>query len=127
VAWNVDRALIDGEAVVLRDDERSDFGALLTERGGTQASLVAFDRLRREGDDLRLWPIEARREALVRLVAGVDGISFSQALAAEGAVMFAKTCELGLKGIGSKRAGSSYTSGPTRASLKAKNLDFVRP
>jgi ATP-dependent DNA ligase len=28
----VDRALIDGEAVVLRDDRRSDFGALMTKR-----------------------------------------------------------------------------------------------
>jgi hypothetical protein len=39
---NVDRALIDGEAVVLRDDGRSDFGALLTKRGGAQASFVAL-------------------------------------------------------------------------------------
>ena len=31
---NVERALIDGEAVVLRNDGRSDFGALLTKRGG---------------------------------------------------------------------------------------------
>jgi len=37
------------------------------------------------GDDLRLRPIEARREALLRLIAGVSGIVFSEALAAEGA------------------------------------------
>ena len=36
---------------------------------------VAFDLLRRDGDDMRLWPIEARREALMRLVAGVDACS----------------------------------------------------
>jgi bifunctional non-homologous end joining protein LigD len=36
-------ALIDGEAVVFWDDGRSDFGALLTKRGGGQATLVAFD------------------------------------------------------------------------------------
>ena len=41
---------------------------------------------------------EARREALQRLVAGVDGLLFSEALAAEGAVVFAKACELGLEG-----------------------------
>jgi ATP-dependent DNA ligase len=40
---NADRALIDGEAVVLRSDGRSDFVALLTRRGGAQASFVAFD------------------------------------------------------------------------------------
>ena len=36
---NVDRALIDGEAVVLRDDGRSDFGALMTKRGGRRPRL----------------------------------------------------------------------------------------
>ena len=107
---NVDRALIDGEAVVLRDDGRSDFG-LLTKRGGAQASLVAFDLLRPDDDDLRLWPIEARREALMRLVGGVDGVLFSEALAAEGAVVFAKACALGLEGVVSKRAGSLYRAG----------------
>jgi ATP-dependent DNA ligase len=76
-------------AVVLRDDGRSDFWALMTKRGGAQASLVAFDLLRLEGDDQRLRPIEARREALIRLVNGVSGIVFSEALAAEGAIVFA--------------------------------------
>jgi bifunctional non-homologous end joining protein LigD len=122
----VDQALIDGEAVVLRDDGSSDFGALLNKRGGARASLVAFDLLRRDGDDLRLWPIEARRGALLRLVAGVDGIQFSEALVAEGAVVFAKACELGLEGIVSKRAGSLYRSGRSRDWLKAKNPNFVR-
>jgi len=92
---DADDALIDGEAVVLRKDGRSDFGALMTKRGGAQAVLVAFDLLRLNGDDLRLRPIEARREALMRLVAKrrSDGIVFSEALAAEGAVVFAKACE----------------------------------
>jgi bifunctional non-homologous end joining protein LigD len=124
----VDQALIDGEAVVFRDDGRSDFHALLTKRGGAQASLVAFDLLHREGEDMRQWPIEARREALMRLVAKrrSDGIVFSEALAGEGAVVFAKACELSLEGIVSKRAGSLYRSGRTRDWLKTKNPDFVR-
>jgi bifunctional non-homologous end joining protein LigD len=88
----VDRALIDGEAVVLRDDGGSDFGALMTKRGGAQAVLVAFDLLRLVGVDQRLRPIEARREALMQLVDGVSGILFSEALAADGAVVFAKAC-----------------------------------
>jgi bifunctional non-homologous end joining protein LigD len=78
-------ALIDGEEVVLRDDGRSDFHALLTKCGGAEASLVAFDVLRVEGVDLRLHPLEAQRETLVQLVDGVDRILFSEALAAEGA------------------------------------------
>ena len=114
----VDQALIDGEAVVFRDDGRSDFHALLTKRGGARASLVAFDLLRREGEDMRQWPIEARREALLRLVARAESILFSEAFHAEGALVFAKACEMGLEGIVSKRAGSRYIAGTSRTWLK---------
>jgi ATP-dependent DNA ligase len=121
-----DEALIDGEAVVFRPDGRSDFRALLTKRGGAKATLVAFDLLRLDREDLRLRPIEARRGALLRLIVGIDGILFSETLAAEGALVFAKACELGLEGVVSKRAGSLYRSGRSRSWLKAKNPDFVR-
>jgi bifunctional non-homologous end joining protein LigD len=123
---SVGRALIDGEAVVLRDDGRSDFHALMTKRGGAEASLIAFDLLRVEGVDLRLRPLEARRETLMWLVDGVDRILFSEAVAAEGAVVFAKACELGLEGIVSKRQGSCYRSGRSRNWLKTRNPNFIR-
>jgi bifunctional non-homologous end joining protein LigD len=45
---------------------------------------------------------------------------------AEGSVVFAKACELGLEGILSKRAGSSYQSGPSQQWRKCKNPAFVR-
>ena len=90
--------------MALRDDGRSDFGALLTKRGGAQASLIGFDLLRLDGNDLRLRPIEERRSAVLRLVVGVSGILFSETLAAEGPVVFAKACELGLEGCRSGRA-----------------------
>jgi hypothetical protein len=72
--------------------------------------------------------IEKRREALARLIAKRrgNGILFSEALAEEGAVVFAKACELGLEGIVSKREGSFYKSGRSRNWLKTKNPDFVR-
>ena len=63
---------------------------------------------------------------LLPLVDGVSGILFSEALAAEGEVVFAKACELGLEGIVSKRAGSFYKSAPSRNWLKAKNPDFIK-
>jgi bifunctional non-homologous end joining protein LigD len=62
----------------------------------------------------------------MQLVDGVSGIVFSEALAAEGAVVFAKACELGLEGVVSKRAGSFYKSGRSRKWLKTVSLDFVR-
>jgi ATP-dependent DNA ligase len=92
------------------------------------ASFVAFDLLNLSGDDLRQRQLEARREALMRLVAKRrrDGIVFNEALAEEGAVVFAKVCEMGLEGIVSKPAGSFYRSGPSRNWLKTENPDFVR-
>jgi bifunctional non-homologous end joining protein LigD len=98
----------------------------MTTEGGAEASLVAFDLLLFDGDDLRERPIEARREALARLAAGVKGIVFSEGFAAEGAVVFKKARELGLEGIVAKRAGSRYQSGRSRTWLKCKNAAFVR-
>jgi hypothetical protein len=48
-------------------------------------------------------------------------ILFNEALAADGAIVFAKACELGLEGIVSKRQGSLYKSGRSRSGLKTKN------
>ena len=56
----MERALIDGEAIVLMDNGRSDFRALMTKRGWAEAAFVAFDLLRLGGDDLRQRPLEAR-------------------------------------------------------------------
>jgi ATP-dependent DNA ligase len=122
----VDNALIDGEAVVFLPDGHSDFAGLLTKAGGEQASLVAFDILALKGDDLRQHPLEERRDALSRLVAGVDDIRFSESVADDGALVFAKARELGLEGIVSKRAGSRYRSGASRNWLKCLNPDFKR-
>jgi len=121
-----DEALIDGEAVVFRPDGRTDFEALLTKRGGERAAYVAFDLMRLNGQDIRLQPLEDRRKALSRLVAGVENILFSEAIEAEGALVFAKACEMGLEGIVSKRAGSLYRSGNGRHWLKCKNPAFIR-
>jgi bifunctional non-homologous end joining protein LigD len=46
---------------------------------------------------------------------------FTEALAAEGAIVFATACELGLEGIVSKRVGSRYWTGNSREWLKPKN------
>jgi bifunctional non-homologous end joining protein LigD len=118
--------LIDGEAVAVRPDGHSDFAALRTKAGSARACLVAFDLLNLNGEDFRQRPLEERRAALSPLVAGVGNILFSDALVAEGALVFAKACELGLEGIVSKRAGSRYSSGNSRQWLKSKNPEFER-
>ena len=121
-----ENALIDGAAVAFRPDGLSDFGALRTKAGGAQGCLVAFDLLGFGGEDMRGRPLEERRDRLARLVRGVDGVVFSEAIEAEGAVVFAKACELGLEGIVSKRGGSLYRSGTSRSWPKSRNPEFVR-
>jgi bifunctional non-homologous end joining protein LigD len=121
-----ENALVDGEAVAFRPDGRSDFGALRTKAGGAEACLVAFDLLGLDGEDVRQRPLEERRDKLARLIAGVDGLLFSEAIEGEGAVVFAHACKLGLEGTVSKRAGSRYRSGASRSWLKSKNPAFVR-
>ena len=125
-ALPVDNALIDGEAVVFKPDGHSDFAALRTKAGGEQASFIAFDLLSLEGEDLRQRPLEERREALEQLVADVDDIQFSIAVAAEGALVFDYARKFGLEGIVSKRLGSRYRSGPSRNWLKCLNPEFLR-
>ena len=76
--------------------------------------------------DFRQRPIEERRAALSPLVAGVDNLLFGDALVAEGALVFAKACEMGLEGIASKRVSGRYSSGNSRQWLKSKNPEFER-
>ncbi len=52
-----------------------------------------------------------QRRTVLRLdgkVARIDAIMFSQAIEAEGAVVFQKACKMNLEGIVSKRLGGSY-------------------
>jgi bifunctional non-homologous end joining protein LigD len=55
-----------------------------------------------------------------------SAIIFREALDADGALVFAKACELGVEGIVSKRLGGVYLSGPCRNWLKVKNPAFAR-
>lgn len=122
----VEQALIDGEAVVLRPDGHSDFEAIRTKAGAATASYVAFDLLQVDGNDIRQHTIEDRRAELERIVKGADAILFSEPIAADGALVFRKACELGLEGIVSKRVGSVYWSGRCRSWTKARNPVFQR-
>jgi bifunctional non-homologous end joining protein LigD len=122
----VQSALIDGEAVVFRDDGHSDFAALRTKNGGERAVFVAFDVLSVDGEDLRKLALEVRRAELEALINPDGAIMFSEAIEEDGDLVFAKACELGVEGIVSKRLGGVYLSGPCRNWLKVKNPAFLR-
>jgi bifunctional non-homologous end joining protein LigD len=76
--------------------------------------------------DLRQNRIEDRRKVLNQLVACVEVVLFSEAFKADGALVFAKVCEMGLEGIVSKQAGSPYRSRNGRQWFKCKNPTFMR-
>jgi bifunctional non-homologous end joining protein LigD len=83
------------------------------------------------GHDLRPEPLEARRKRLAKLLSRSnkalrDGIQLSEAITGDGAAIFRHACGLGLEGIVSKRVGSRYVSGRTRAWLKTKIPDIER-
>ena len=122
----IEHVLIDGEAVALRPDGHSDFDALRTKAAAATAGYVAFDLLQIDGKDIRQQRLEDRRAELERIVKGADAILFSESIAAEGVLVFAKACEMGLEGIVSKRVGSMYWSGRARNWTKAKNPAFQR-
>ena len=68
-------AVINGEAVVARDDGVTDFDALrsaLARRNGDSAAvfLYAFDLIELDGHDVRRQPWHARRNALAELLTG---------------------------------------------------------
>jgi bifunctional non-homologous end joining protein LigD len=125
-ALPVDHVMIDGEAVVFRTDGHSDFTALRSNRGAAQASFVAYDLLQFQGEDWRKLALEVRRAQLESIVSEVDGLTFSEAIEGDGALVFDHACRLGLEGIVSKRLGGLYASGRCRNWLKVKNPDFQR-
>lgn len=120
--------ILDGEAVVLDHEGRSDFG-LLQRAVGKKPSLheaseiifYAFDLLYLDGHDLRSLPMGERRRLLEPIVAGRTGaIRFSEEVRADGAEFFQAACELGLEGIIAKRREAPYRSGRRPEWLKIK-------
>ncbi|WP_428413287.1 non-homologous end-joining DNA ligase [Pararhizobium sp.] len=124
----VGTAILDGEAVVLDAEGRSDFGALqrsLGGRGGRKASdeaiLYAFDLLYFDGHDLTKMELSGRRHLLEDLIGENEGtIRVSQEIEADGATLLAAAREHGLEGIIAKHRDSAYRSGRLGDWLKIK-------
>jgi len=119
--------VIDGEAVILRDNGLADFDALRSKRRDHEARLVAFDLLAIDGEDIRPQPLHARKIRLAKLLGkatgtGSPGIQLSEYMEdGIGPEMFEHACKLGLEGIVSKRRESAYKAGPTSNWIKIKN------
>ncbi|MGO7589932.1 non-homologous end-joining DNA ligase [Rhizobium leguminosarum] len=119
-ALPVSTAIVDGEAVVLDERGRSDFGLLQQSLGGrggkkrsSNAVFMAFDLLYFDGHDLRKSELDVRRHLLEDLVpAGGQGdIRLSEEIEADGDQLLASACEHELEGIIAKRRDAPYRSG----------------
>ena len=125
----VDNAILDGEVVALDKDGVSDFSRLqeaLSEGDQSALSLYAFDLLYLDGQDLRSWPLEKRKEALAKILApfGPDGrVRLSEHFKVEGGEFLRHACTLALEGAVSKRIGSQYVSGRGGSWLKSKCVE----
>lgn len=124
----VGTAILDGEAVVLDAEGRSDFGALqrsLGGRGGKRASaeavFYAFDLPYFDGHLLTNAELFVRRHLLTDLLDGGDGgIRLSEEIEGDGDELLAAACAHGLEGVIAKHRDSRYRSGRTGDWLKIK-------
>ena len=115
--------MIDGEAVWLNVDGRSDFNGLHSRKHDAEVQLYAFDCLVNSGEDVRRLPLSFRKANLARLLARrVDGIHLADFEQGEiGPDLFRHAYLLGLEGMVSKHRESTYRGGRFRHWIKVKN------
>jgi ATP-dependent DNA ligase len=112
--------VIDGEAVILGVDGRSDFNALHSNRQNAEVQLCAFDALAIGGEDLRALPLSMRKTTLERLLGGrPDGIFINPFEI--GPDLFRAACNMGLEGLVSKRSDRPYRGGRSKEWIKVTN------
>ncbi|MCK5945466.1 MAG: ATP-dependent DNA ligase [Planctomycetes bacterium] len=116
--------VVDGELVVLRDDGRPDFRAILSRENASARSVdaamrrhpvvyVAFDLLYERGQPLLREPLRARRERLQALVAaaGAPRLMLSDGVVGQGLSLFEAARSQELEGIVAKRLDAPYLPG----------------
>jgi bifunctional non-homologous end joining protein LigD len=99
-------------APVSRDDR--------ARREEQSATLIAFDVLFAAGEDVRMLPLEGRKDRLARLVPNTPHLRAMLPVEQEGEWLFAQAQSMRLEGIVAKRLGSRYRRGRTADWLKIK-------
>jgi bifunctional non-homologous end joining protein LigD len=123
--------ILDGEAVILDEQGRSDFGLLQRSLGASgraagklpsrDSILYAFDILYLDGHDLRGMEYAARRHLLEdALDEQGQTIRISEEFDRDPAELLAHACRLGLEGVIAKHRDRPYRSGRTGDWLKIK-------
>jgi len=124
----VERALIDGEVVVMGANGASRFSDLqeaLSEGRDDRLQYYAFDLLHLDGEDLTPAPLERRKARLEPLIAalGEGPIHYSAHFEADGPEVLSSACRLALEGVVSKKRAAPYRSGRGGEWLKAKCIE----
>lgn len=121
---SVENAVVDMEAVVLDEDGKTNFqklqNSLSEDIEPVPIHAYAFDLLHLNGKDLRGLPLLERKESLENLIPGKGVLHYSEHHQGDGGDMIAQACKLGVEGIISKRADSSYSGKRGRDWLKVK-------
>jgi bifunctional non-homologous end joining protein LigD len=112
--------VIDGEAVLLGVDGRSDFNGLHSRQHDADVQFYAFDCLVSDGEDIRRLPLSMRKASLARLLARRDSIFLSDFEQGEIGPDLARLPD-GLEGLVSKHRDSPYRAGRSDRWVKVKN------
>ncbi len=114
--------LIDGEVIVCDKDGLAVFELIRGHRTVASAVHCAFDLLEVNGQDIRNYPIEKRKNALAELLRDAhSSIVLNEHFDEDGEIVFREACKLGCEGIVSKKLGSPYRSGRSPHWIKIKN------
>ena len=119
----VDDAIIDGEIVVLDDDGRSLFSALMHRRG--EPSFIAFDLPWLNGDDLRDLPIVERKKRLRRIIPKRSScVLYLDHVEKHGVALFDAVQAADLEGVVAKPKASPYQQHRVPLWMKIKNRSY---
>lgn len=108
---------LDGEVTVVAQSGVTSFQALQNVFSSTSRhglTYFVFDLLHLNGEDLRTWPLEARKRECERLLSQqppASPIRYSQHFDIDGAALLERVCALGAEGIVSKRRDQAYRPG----------------
>ncbi|MHB1946980.1 MAG: DNA ligase D [Gammaproteobacteria bacterium] len=116
--------ILDGEIVVLDENQRSNFQLLqnsIKEHAGDIIYYI-FDLIYYDKFNLTSLKLTERKNILQQLLLNQDNtiLRYSDHVTGSGEKIFAKSCKLGLEGIISKEVDSHYTQERTKHWLKIK-------
>ncbi|RUW77643.1 MULTISPECIES: DNA ligase D [unclassified Mesorhizobium] len=119
----VGSALIDGEAVVVDANGRSNFQALQNALKGAPSTIdfYAFDLLQLDGEDLTRRPLLDRKEKLQAILPAKNPVlRYSDHILGRGEELLERFCAAGLEGVVSKLSDSPYVAARGGNWLKIK-------